>query len=84
MTARSIDRMHVLVALVERELAVGDLGADGRERGLERLRLVGVEQPGVLERADVRDRRLDVLVGQAHVEPQGATERVRLGRGRVA
>ena len=74
-------RVDVLVGLVEDEPPLRHVVTDRRERLLERRGLVAVEQAGVLQRADVRDRRVDVHRPQAHVEAERATERVRLGAG---
>ena len=75
-------RMDVLVGILEHEAPSGDLVSYLRKVVFQGPRLRAVEQAGVLQGAYVRDRSLDVLRGQAPVEPERAPQGVRLGCGR--
>src|SRR5206468_11509407 len=61
-----------------------DLRSPIAKRLLQSRRLGCAQQPGVLEHANVRDRRFDVLRRKANVDGQAARKRDRLrGRRRV-
>ena len=75
-------RMHVLVRLIERELSFRDPAAHVRERLGERGGLVRRQQTRLLEAVHVRDRCVDVVGCQTHVELHAPPKGVGLRRGR--
>ncbi|TMK49538.1 MAG: hypothetical protein E6G55_00275, partial [Actinobacteria bacterium] len=70
-------RMHVLVGRVEREATGGDLLSHLAKGFPQGRRLAWAQQPGVLERARVRDRGFDVLRRKANIDGQTARKRDR-------
>ena len=80
----SFDRgVHVLVRGVEGERPARDLLTDLAHPVLERLRVRSLEELRRLQRADVRDGRLDVLRRQTDVEREGLRQPVRARVGRL-
>src|SRR5439155_8498413 len=66
--------VHVLVARLVGERAVGQLLADAVERGQDDLHLAVVEDPGPAQAAHVGPRPVEVVVSQSLVDGQAGRE----------